>query len=82
MIIIAVLSLFVPQVKGEEPLGNVLEFYGGNDSKMRNELDFMREDDDQTRGLDFKQELTKLNKHVRGNYVVLNRTSEPNLDDE
>ena len=22
-------------VKGEEPLGNVLEFYGGNDSKMR-----------------------------------------------
>ena len=34
------------QVKGEEPLGNVLEFYGGNDSKMRNEHDFMREDDD------------------------------------
>ena len=32
--------------------------------------------------LDFKQELKKLNKHVKGNYVVLNRTKEPNLDDE
>ena len=27
-------------VKGTEPLGNVLEFYGGNDSKMRSEADF------------------------------------------
>ena len=27
-------------IKGEEPLGNVLEFYGGNDSKMRSEKDF------------------------------------------
>mmetsp|Transcript_356 Transcript_356/g.478 ORF Transcript_356/g.478 Transcript_356/m.478 type:complete len:81 (+) Transcript_356:303-545(+) len=41
-------------VKGVEPLGNVLEYYGGNDSKMRDSEDFMREDDDQTRGLDFK----------------------------
>ena len=32
--------------------------------------------------LDFKEELKKLNKHVKGNYVVLNRTKEPNLDDE
>ena len=69
-------------MKGEEPLGNVLEFYGGNDSKMRKESDFMREDDDQTRNLDFKAELGKLNKHLRGNYVVLNRTKSPNLDDE
>ena len=29
-------------IKGEEPLGNVLEFYGGNDSKMRSEDDFAR----------------------------------------
>ena len=69
-------------VKGVYPLGNVLEFYGGNDSKMRNELDFLREDDDQTRGLNFRQELKKLNKHVKGNYVVLNRTKKPNLDAE
>ena len=29
-------------IKGEEPLGNVLEFYGGNDSKMRSGEDFAR----------------------------------------
>ena len=29
-------------IKGEEPLGNVLEFYGGNDSKMRSSEDFAR----------------------------------------
>lgn len=67
-------------VKGTNPLGNVLEFYGGNDSKMRNKMDFLREDDDQTRNLDFKTELKKLNKHVVGNYVVLNRTKRPDLD--
>ena len=27
-------------VKGQEPLGNVLEFYGGNESKMRTAVDF------------------------------------------
>ena len=69
-------------VKGVRPLGNVLEFYGGNDSKMRNWEDFRREDDDQTRGLVFKDELKKLNKHVQGDYVVLNRTASPNLDKE
>ena len=68
-------------VKGEEPLGNVLEFYGGNNSKMRNEDDFLRDDDDQMRGLDFRAELKKLNKHVQGNYVVLNKTSAPNADE-
>ena len=61
-------------VKGTEPLGNVLEFYGGNDSKMRNAEDFLRENEDQTRDLNFKEELKKLNKHMRGNYVVFNRT--------
>ena len=34
------------QIKGELPLGNVLEFYGGNDSKMRNEADFVKVEDD------------------------------------
>ena len=29
-------------IKGEEPLGNVLEFYGGNDSKMRSLNEFAR----------------------------------------
>ena len=61
-------------MKGTEPLGNVLEFYGGNDSKMRNAEDFLRENEDQTRDLNFKDELKKLNKHMRGNYVVFNRT--------
>ena len=37
----------VTQIKGVEPLGNVLEYYGGNDSKMRDNEDFLREDDDQ-----------------------------------
>ena len=60
----------------------MLEFYGGNDSKMRNSEDFVRKDDDQTRDLNFKQELAKLNKHVRGNYVVLNRSHQPNPDEE
>ena len=71
-----------PQTKGEEPLGNVLEFYGGNQSKMREPEDFEREDDDQTRGLDFRQELGKLNKHLKGNYVVVNRAAVPNMDEE
>ena len=33
-------------VKGTEPLGNVLEFYGGNESKMRTAEDFMHTEDD------------------------------------
>ena len=69
-------------VKGVEPLGNVLEFYGGNDSKMRTETDYVRTSEDQTHGLDFRKELKKLNKHTQGNYVVLNRTKRPNVDSE
>ena len=45
-------------------MGNVGEYYGGNDSKMRSMADFARENDDQTRNLDFRAELSKLNKHV------------------
>ena len=33
-------------VKGVNPLGNVLEFYGGNDACLRTEEDFDREGDD------------------------------------
>ena len=33
-------------VKGEEPLGNVLEFYGGNGSKMRNNDDLLKVEED------------------------------------
>ena len=49
---------------------------------MREPEDFEREDDDQTRGLDFRQELGKLNKHLKGNYVVVNRAAVPNMDEE
>ena len=47
---------------------------------MRNEKDFLSAADDQQHNIDFKKELTKLNKHVRGNYVVLNRTKSVNPD--
>ena len=33
-------------VKGIEPLGSVLEFYGGNEHEWRTEEDFAREGDD------------------------------------
>lgn len=48
-------------VKGVEPLGNVLEYYGGNETKMRSEADFER-----ARVLTFttKEEFTDLNRHA------------------
>jgi len=49
---------------------------------MRDEEDFIREDDDQTRDIDFRKELGKLNKHLKGNYVILNKASTPNMDEE
>ena len=58
--------------KGTEPLGNVLEHYGGNKTKVRVAADFRNTEDDQTAGLDFRSELKKLNKHVKDDYVVLN----------
>ena len=54
---------------GVEPLGNVLEVYGGNGSKMRCELG---EKDDQT--IDFKKELERMNAHFKGDYVVLKKS--------
>ena len=60
----------------------MLEFYGGNDSKMRNADDVMRVEEDQTHGLDMKQELRKLNKHVNGNFAVFNQSKRANIDTE
>ena len=69
-------------VKGVEPLGNVLEIYGGNQHNLRNADDFERKDDDQTQEVDFKTELHKMNRHMDGNYVVLNRPGNFNPDSE
>jgi len=63
-------------------MGNVFEFYGGNETKMRTEEDFIREGDDQTKGSDFNSELRKLNKHMIDNYVVLPKPRTPNPDSE
>lgn len=68
--------------KGTEPLGNVLEHYGGNDTKVRSVADFKNTLDDQTAGLNFREELTKLNKHVQDGYVVYNRPKKFNPDSE
>ena len=73
-------------VKGVNPLGNVLEFYGGNDTRLRTEEDFDREGDDQTRDLNFKDELNKLNRHMAeingGEYIVVNKPKAFNPDCE
>ena len=72
-------------VKGVEPLGSVLEFYGGNEFEWRTEEDFAREGDDQTRNMDFKLELNKLNDHMDddgGDYVVVNKPKAFNPDQE
>ena len=69
-------------VRGVEPLGNVFEIYGGNEHNLRREDDFERVGDDQMRPLDFNKELTKMNKHMDGRYVVLNRPREFNPDSE
>merc|ERR1711920_234041 len=72
-------------VKGIAPLGSVLEFYGGNNTMMRTEEDFIREGDDQTRHLNFKDELNKLNRHMddeNGEYVVVNKPRAFNPDQE
>lgn len=66
------------------PLGNVLEFYGGNDSKMRKIEDVRGglTNDDHMRDLNFKDELKKLNRHMQGDYVVLNSSSKLNVNKE
>ena len=47
---------------------------------MRNEDDYRRIEEDQTHGMDLKKELTKLNKHVKGNYAVFNQSGRANID--
>ena len=72
-------------VKGVAPLGSVLEFYGGNQTMLRTEEDFAREGDDQTRHLNFKDEINKLNFHMDdadGEYVVVNKPKAFNPDCE
>ena len=56
-------------VKGQEPLGNVLEIYGGNSGKLRTAEDFIHVEDDQNYGIDFKTELAHLSKHYKDGYV-------------
>ncbi len=67
-------------VKGVEPLGNVLEFYGGNETKMRSDADFER-----ARVLTFtKEDFTSLNRHADKStaYCYLAPTTVPNPERE
>ena len=58
--------------KGVEPLGNVLEYYGGNEEKLRTMEDFYKA---QSEGVNSnkKEGFLKMNKHARadGNYSVV-----------
>ena len=67
--------------KGTDPLGNVFEHYGGNDTNLR-KIEQVASGEDQTRDLNFRDELIKLNKHVKDGYVVLNRAKQCNPDSE
>lgn len=53
---------------GVEPLTNVLDYYGGNEEKMRREEDFLV-DNKNGDHLDFLEELKKMNKNMHGNLV-------------
>jgi aspartyl/glutamyl-tRNA(Asn/Gln) amidotransferase C subunit len=70
-------------VKGVEPLGNVFEFYGGNEENLRTKEDFAHSE---ATGLNKnkKQAFIKMNKHAQkdGNYSVLPLCSTPNPDGE
>ena len=69
--------------KGTEPLGNVLEHYGGNDTMVRSNEEMRFDKDDQTRDLCFRSELTKLNKHLTPEgYVAMNKSKVFNPDSE
>lgn len=61
-------------VEGVEPLGNVFEFYGGNEDRMRTAEDYESERD-HLDGKSFNVELKKLNRHMNGDYVELPKPS-------
>jgi len=66
-------------VEGQEPLGNVLEYYGGNGLKMRSQLDL-----DQITHENYKEKFLEVNRHARrdGNFAVYPITNIPNPDGE
>ena len=76
-------------VKGVEPLGSVLEIYGGNFQKMRTAAGYLRANDDQISDdtmqpkYDYFKEIQKLNKHMKASgYVEFNRSTKFNPDEE
>ena len=67
-------------MKGEEPLGNVLEFYGGNENKMLTKAEVERLA--MVDAIDQKTEFRKLNRHFKEGYVVFNTPKTANIDGE
>ena len=51
--------------EGTEPLANVLEYYGGNDEKMRSKPEDYVDADK----YDIQQEIKNMNKHMQGTLV-------------
>lgn len=66
-------------VKGQEPLGNVFEYYKGNELKMRSVTDFTKDDHQ-----NYRPQFLKINKHATkdGVYAVYPKTTQPNPDGE
>ena len=60
----------------------MFEFYGGNDTHMRTDQDFENKLDDQMADINFRDELKKINKHTKDNYVVYPKPNTPNPDSE
>ena len=52
--------------KGTEPLCNVLEFYGGNEEKMRRESDYEKEPEET---VDIQSEIKKMNRNMQNGLV-------------
>ena len=50
---------------GTEPLGNVLEYYGGNEEKMRSKP----EDFEDSQKVDIQAEIKRMNKNMQGTLV-------------
>ena len=60
----------------------MLEIYGGNATKLRTEADFFKKEDDQTYGVNFKEELKHLSRHFKNGYVELKKPKAFNPDCE